>query len=248
LAISIKGSGCENCSPGGLRRQDSPVQNCIKIGSTTRENSRTAEQRNSGTAEQRIANSEEAERHLRTGALALLVVIPAGDLLFLSSAVPLFRCSAVLLFRCSAVPLFRYSAILLFCCSAVLLFRYSAIPLFRYSAAVLDLLKAAFTAGTIVAIYRVGVAAFFTPASRWEDRVLEGLIRLALAVCIALAGGVLFVWPSRRNPDRGKPFLTALPVQMLLWATVLMTILFAASLYLTCAQNGWAHPNYLNCS
>jgi hypothetical protein len=113
---------------------------------------------------------------------------------------------------------------------------------------VLDLLKAAFTAGTIVAIYRVGVAAFFMPATRWEDRVLESLVRLILAICIALAGGVLFIFPIRSNPDRDKPFVTALPVQMLLWATILMTLLFAASLYLSCGQNGWPHNKYLNCS
>lgn len=112
----------------------------------------------------------------------------------------------------------------------------------------LDLLKAAFTAGTILAIYRVGIAAFFEPATRWEDRVFDSLVRLVIAICISLAGGILFIFPVRSNPDRDKPFLTALPVQMLLWSTILMALLFAASLYLACGENGWQHGKYLNCS
>ena len=112
----------------------------------------------------------------------------------------------------------------------------------------LDLLKAVATAATVAAIYRVGIAAFFSPATRWEDRVVDGVARLAIAVCVAIAGGMLFVWPSRKNPDRGRPLVLALPVQMLLWSTILMALLFAASLYLSCGQNGWVHGKYLNCS
>jgi hypothetical protein len=111
----------------------------------------------------------------------------------------------------------------------------------------LDLLKAAATAATIAAVYRVGIAAFFAPASRWEDRILAALLRLAVAACVALAGGMLFTWPSRSNPDRDKPLLSALPIQMLLWSSLLMAVLFAASFYLTCGDNGWQH-NYRNCS
>lgn len=112
----------------------------------------------------------------------------------------------------------------------------------------LDLLKAAFTAGTIVAVYRVGIATFFYPATRWEDRAFEGLARLALAFCVALMGGMVFVWPVRSNPDRSRPLLFTLPVQMLAWSAILMAVLFAASVYLSCGENGWAHGKYLNCS
>ena len=84
---------------------------------------------------------------------------------------------------------------------------------------------------SMLSLYPVLVAAFFVPGTRWEDRLVGALLRVALAGCTCLMGGLVFSRPSPQNPG-GEPLMSTLPVRMFIWAMVGMALLFALSWYL----------------
>jgi hypothetical protein len=70
--------------------------------------------------------------------------------------------------------------------------------------------------------------AFMAPAVNLEQKTWECLILLSLAAGICLTSGLIF----RSAGDDGGANLTAtLPVQMFLWATCWMVVLFVVSWY-----------------
>jgi len=80
----------------------------------------------------------------------------------------------------------------------------------------------------------VGVAAFFQPGSWWEDRLWSAVGELLVSCCICFAGGTLFRWPAKGNPDAGVPLTSTLPVRVFFWGAAGIAVLFGASWYLVC--------------
>jgi len=96
----------------------------------------------------------------------------------------------------------------------------------------LDLLRALSFLLSILSLCWVTMSAFFVPGSRWHDRLLLALLRLALAACVCFFSGLLFSWPartSRRNPER---ITSTLPVQLFFWTLGGIALLFLCSWYL----------------
>jgi hypothetical protein len=71
-------------------------------------------------------------------------------------------------------------------------------------------------------------SAFFVPGSRWEERLVGSLLRIALAGCVCFASGLLF----RSAEHVEGPVTRTLPVRLYFWALAGMTVLFVLSWYL----------------
>jgi hypothetical protein len=70
-------------------------------------------------------------------------------------------------------------------------------------------------------------AAFFVPATRWEDRLVASVARVGFAGCICLISGVLFHLSEPR-----VPLARTLPVRLFVWALSGYSLLFALGWYL----------------
>jgi hypothetical protein len=84
---------------------------------------------------------------------------------------------------------------------------------------------------SMLSLYPVLVAAFFVPGTRWEERLVGALLRIALAGCMCLMSGLVFSRPSLENPE-GERLMSTLPVRMFIWTMAGMALLFALSWYL----------------
>lgn len=74
-------------------------------------------------------------------------------------------------------------------------------------------------------------SAFFVPGARWDDRLLNSLVRVLLAGCVCFASGLLFEHPHGESQERSD-ILHTLPVRLFFWGLAGMTLLFALSWYL----------------
>jgi len=81
---------------------------------------------------------------------------------------------------------------------------------------------------SILSLYALLVSAFFVPGSRWEERLVASLLRIALAGCVCFASGLLF----RSSEQTQPPVIRTLPVRLFFWALAGMTLLFFLSWYL----------------
>jgi hypothetical protein len=90
---------------------------------------------------------------------------------------------------------------------------------------------------SLLSLYPIAISAFFVPGSRWQERLLLVLPKIAIAACICLSSGLLFSWPSRSNPEAGRSLASTLPVRLFCWALAAAALLFAASWYVV-----WALP------
>ena len=104
----------------------------------------------------------------------------------------------------------------------------------------LELAKPATLISSILSLFAVFHAAFFLPASRIEDRIVESLIRLLLAALVALIGGLIFrlsAGPRTATPRHPSLLLTdTLPIQLFCWATGVIVVLFLLSWYV---ESSW---------
>ena len=98
----------------------------------------------------------------------------------------------------------------------------------------IDLGKALSFLCSLLSLYWVAGAAFFSPWTRWQDRMVLVLLRLILAAAVCFMSCLLFRWPVKSNPDAGQQLLTTLPVKLFFWAAAGITLLFFASWYLVC--------------
>jgi hypothetical protein len=96
----------------------------------------------------------------------------------------------------------------------------------------LDLGKAVSLILSILSLYPVMLSAFFVPGTRWEDRLVLSLLKIASAACICFASGLLFTLDSRPSLRAVSSIFSTLPVRIFLWAMSAMTVLFVASWYL----------------
>jgi hypothetical protein len=104
----------------------------------------------------------------------------------------------------------------------------------------LELAKAISFLLTVLSLLSVLLTGFFEPNATWQDRMVHGLVRLAIAACVSLGSGLLFTWPVKSNPDAGEAIVSTLPVKVFLWAALGMAALFAAAWYLRCGgQNAF---------
>jgi hypothetical protein len=70
-------------------------------------------------------------------------------------------------------------------------------------------------------------SAFFTPATRWEDRLVASVARIGLAGCVCLISGVLFHFSEPQ-----VPLARTLPVLLFVWALFGFSLLFVLGWYL----------------
>ena len=81
---------------------------------------------------------------------------------------------------------------------------------------------------SILSLYALLVSAFFVPGSTWEDRLVDSLLRIALAGCVCFASGLMF-----RSAEHAEvPLMRTLPVRLFLWALAGMALLFFLCWYL----------------
>ena len=96
----------------------------------------------------------------------------------------------------------------------------------------LDLAKAISLTLSILSLYPVMMSAFFVPGTRWEDRLLMSLLKIALAACVCFASGFLFALRPRVTIRTFSEVFGTLPVRLFFLAMVAMTVLFVISWYL----------------
>jgi hypothetical protein len=92
----------------------------------------------------------------------------------------------------------------------------------------LELGRAISLALSILSLYAVLDAAFFLPATRWEERLMASFARIGLAACICLISGILF----RYNAAPQVSLTRTLPVRLLLWTLFGAALLFTLAWYL----------------
>jgi hypothetical protein len=97
---------------------------------------------------------------------------------------------------------------------------------------ILDIAKASSFFLSIFCLYQVVLNAFFVPGSRWEERLILALAKIALAGCVCFLSGLLFSQPWRMNSKPAEHLLATLPVRMYLWTILGVSVLFVLSWYL----------------
>ena len=75
-------------------------------------------------------------------------------------------------------------------------------------------------------------SAFLVPGTRWEERLVGSLLRIALAGCVCFASGMIFQWAGQPDEPEQEPVTRTLPVRLFFWALLGMAVLFVASWYL----------------
>jgi hypothetical protein len=91
----------------------------------------------------------------------------------------------------------------------------------------LDLSKIVSFAMSILSLCALLDTAFFIPATRWEDRLVASLARIAFAGCVCLISGLLF-----HLSQPYVPLARTLPVRLFLWALSGFALFFAFGWYL----------------
>jgi len=96
----------------------------------------------------------------------------------------------------------------------------------------LDLGRAISLALSILSLYPVMLSAFFVPGTRWEDRLVLSMLRIATATCVCFASGFPFAIRPRAGLRTFGAVFSTLPVRIFFWSMLAMTVLFAVSWYL----------------
>jgi hypothetical protein len=91
----------------------------------------------------------------------------------------------------------------------------------------LDLGKVVSFAMSILSLCALLDTAFFIPGTRWEDRLVASLARIAFAGCVCLISGLLFHFSQPQ-----VPLARTLPVRLFLWALSGFSLLFVLGWYL----------------
>jgi hypothetical protein len=96
----------------------------------------------------------------------------------------------------------------------------------------LEVAKPATFVFCIVSLYSVFYTAFLDPANDLEQRICESLILLMVAAGVSLISGFIFREATNGPPSSSPPVTATLPVQMFMWATGIMLVLFIVARYL----------------
>lgn len=86
----------------------------------------------------------------------------------------------------------------------------------------LDLRKVVSFLMSILSLCALLNAAFFIPATRWEDRLVASLAPIGFAGCACLISGVLFHFSQPQ-----VPLVRTLPVRLFVWTLSGLSLLFA---------------------
>jgi hypothetical protein len=85
----------------------------------------------------------------------------------------------------------------------------------------------------IVSLYHAAIHTFFLPGTYWRERLAYALVRLAFAACVCLLSGMLFLVPTRTNPDRNLTLSHTPPVRLYLWSLACIVALFTVGWFLS---------------
>ena len=96
----------------------------------------------------------------------------------------------------------------------------------------LDLGRAVSFILSIIVLYWVMLGAFFVPGTRWQERLAECAIRVALAACVCFASGLMFAWRPAESRQAGPSPIATLPMRLFFWGLGAMAGLFALSWYI----------------
>jgi hypothetical protein len=96
----------------------------------------------------------------------------------------------------------------------------------------LDLAKAILLGLSILSLYPVMLSAFFVPGTRWEDRLVMSLLKIAIAACVCFVSGLLFALRPRPSWRTFSAVFSTLPVRIFFWSMAAMALLFVLSWYL----------------
>ena len=96
----------------------------------------------------------------------------------------------------------------------------------------LDLGKAVSLTLSILSLYPVMLSAFFVPGTRWDDRLVMSLLKIASAACVCFASGLLFAMRPQLGLRTFSVVFSTLPVKLFFWAMAAMSVLFVVSWYL----------------
>jgi hypothetical protein len=84
----------------------------------------------------------------------------------------------------------------------------------------------------ILSLYALFMSAFLAPSSDMHQKICDSLGLLMLAAGMSLISGLIFV-RATPEPRAGKVRLvTTLPIQLFVWASSIMLVLFIVSWYL----------------
>jgi hypothetical protein len=98
---------------------------------------------------------------------------------------------------------------------------------------ILELAKAISFFVCIIALYQAAIHTFFLPGTHWRERLVYALVRLAFAACVCGLSGMLFLWPTRANPDRNLTLSRTPPVRLYLWGLASIAVLFTVGWFLS---------------
>lgn len=94
----------------------------------------------------------------------------------------------------------------------------------------LEIGKALSFAASILSLYALMGSAFFVPGTRWEDRLIASIARMAIAACVCFSSGILFRQEAlRRHPESHPALTSTLPVRLFFWGLSLMALMFLLS-------------------
>ena len=85
---------------------------------------------------------------------------------------------------------------------------------------------------SMLSLYPVFISAFFVPATRWQERLVLSLTKIALSACVCFASGLLFMpkpTPGQNFEDR---IMSTPPMRLFCWAMVAVVVLFFVAWYL----------------
>lgn len=75
----------------------------------------------------------------------------------------------------------------------------------------------------------LAVSRIFLPDLLLPDRARLAVASLLFAASASVLSGMVFIWPSPSNPQRGRPLATTLPLRVFLCASIAILLLFLAS-------------------
>ena len=84
----------------------------------------------------------------------------------------------------------------------------------------------------LLSLFRVFYAAFMTPVSFCEERVVPALSHLALSAAICLVSGFIFREAGTATGAGPHSLNSTLPVRLFCWSAGVMLVLFLACWYL----------------
>ena len=85
---------------------------------------------------------------------------------------------------------------------------------------------------SMLSLYPVVISAFFVPGTRWQERLILSLVKIAISACICFTSGLLFLPKSTPGQDFEDRIMSTPPVRIFCWAMVAVVVLFIVAWYI----------------